>query len=162
VGRSAAFWASNVYSDQRHEPKPSAPYRDLPPAAAARFRRLREGLQKLPGVTEHVKFMGPSWRWCWEYTVGHRKLCWLHVMEAGPAATFPLAEAEESRSRGITRLPAVIAEAIRSAPRTGPVRWCALDINDQKSGEALLGFIRRKLAWVVADTPAAAMRRAAS
>lgn len=162
MGRSAAYWASNLYPDPRHEPKPSAPYRDLPPAAAARFRRLREGLQRLPGVTEHVKFMGANWRWTWEYAVGHRKLCWLHVMKAGPAATFPLAETEENKALAITRLPAAIAAAIRTAPRTGPVRWCAVDLTDQKTADALLGFVRRKLSWVVAETPAAALRRAAS
>jgi Protein of unknown function (DUF3788) len=162
VARSAAYWATNLYPDPRHEPKPSAPSRDFPPPAAARFRRLREGLQRLTGVTEHVKFMGNSWRWTWEYTVGHRKLCWLHMMKAGPAATFPLAESEVHRAVGISRLPATIATAIREAPQTGPVKWCAVDINDQKTVEALLGFVRRKLAWVVADTPAAVARRAAS
>lgn len=162
MGRSAAYWATNLYPDPRQEPKASAPLRDLPAGAAARFRRLREGLQRLPGVIEHVKFMGGSWRWTWEYTVGHRKLCWLHVMKSGPAATFPLAESEAAKALRITRLPAAIAAAIREAPQTGPVKWCGVDINDQKTVEALLGFVRRKLAWVVADTPAAVARRAAS
>jgi len=159
VGRSSAYWATNLYPNQRQEPKPAAPYKDLPPALAARFRRLREGLQKLPGVVEHVKFMGPSWQWSWEYAVGHRKLCWVHVMQAGPAITFTLSDAEESKALKVPRLPAAIGSAIQSAQRTGPVRWCALELGDQKAVDAFLGFVRRKLAWVVAETPGAAAGR---
>lgn len=159
MGRSAAFWSTNLYPNPRQEPKPSAPYKDLVPAQAARFRRLREGLQKLPGVTEHVKYMGPSWNWAWEYTVGHRKLCWLHVMQGGPAITFTIADQEESRALAIPRLPAALASAITGAQRTGPVRWCALDVGDQKAADAFLSFVRRKLGWLVADSPAAAAGR---
>jgi hypothetical protein len=159
VGRSAAYWATNLYSNSRQEPKPSAPYKDLPPASAARFRRLREGLQKLPGVTEHVKYMGPSWQWAWEYAVGHRKLCWLHVMQGGPAITFTIADQEEPKALAVPRLPAAIGAAIRSAQRTGPVRWCALDVGDQKAADAFLSFVRRKLAWLVAETPGPQGRR---
>jgi len=54
VGRSAAYWATNLYPDARLEPKPSAPYRDLPVLESARFRQLRESLQKVGGITEHV------------------------------------------------------------------------------------------------------------
>ncbi len=123
MGRSAAYWATNLYPNPRQEPKPSAPYKDLPPPSAARFRRLREGLQKLPGVTEHVKFMGPSWQWSWEYAVGHRKLCWLHVMQAGPAITFTIADQEEPKALAVPRLPAAIAAADPERPthRSGPL-----------------------------------------
>mgnify|MGYP001403125358 FL=1 len=156
MGRSAAYWATNLYLNPRQEPKPSAPCKDLPPAAAARFRRVREGLLKLPGVAEHVKYMGTSWHWTWEYGVGHRKL---HVMQGGPALTFTIADSEEPKALAVPRLPATIAAAIRSAQRTGPVRWCALDLGDQKAADAFLSFVRRKLAWVVAETPGAATGR---
>lgn len=159
MGRSAAFWATSLYANARQEPKPAAPYKDLVPAQAARFRRLREGLQKLPGVTEHVKYMANWQSWAWEYTVGHRKLCWIHVMQGGPAITFTVADQEESRALAIPRLPSAIAAAIRSAQRTGPVRWCALDVGDQKAADAFLSFVRRKLEWLVADSPAAAAGR---
>ena len=159
MGRSAAYWAANLYPDARQEPKPAAPYRDLPGPAAARFRRLREGLQKLSGVTEHVKYMGPSWRWTWEYGVGHRKLCWVHVMQSGPAVTFTIADQEESKALAVPRLPAAIGNAIRSAQRTGPVRWCAVEVTDQKSADAFLSFVRRKLAWLVAEAGGAPGRR---
>jgi hypothetical protein len=159
VGRSAAYWATNLYSHPRQEPKPSAPYKDLPPAAAARFRRLREGLQKLPGVTEHVKYMGSSWQWAWEYAVGHRKLCWLHVMQSGPAITFTIADQEEPKALAVPRLPAAISAAIRSAQRTGPVRWCAVDVGDMKAADAFLSFVRRKLAWLIAEAPGPEGRR---
>lgn len=159
MGRSAAYWATNLYPNARQEPKPSAPYKDLPTASAARFRRLREGLLKLPGVTEHVKYMGPSWHWTWEFAVGHRKLCWVHVMHSGPAITFTIADQEEPKALAVPRLPASIASAIRSAQRTGPVRWCALDVGDQKAADAFLSFVRRKLAWLVAETPGAGTGR---
>jgi len=159
VGRSSAYWATNLYPNSRQEPAPLAPVTDLPPPLAARFSRLREGLCKLPGVAEHVKYMGPSWHWSWEYAVGHRKLCWLHVMRTGPALTFTLADTEETRALAVPRLPASVAAAIRSAQRTGPVRWCGLEVGDQKAADAFLSFIRRKLEWVVADSPAAAAGR---
>jgi hypothetical protein len=159
VGRSAAFWATAVYQNARQEPKPAAPYKDLEPGAAARFRRLREGLLKLPGVHEHVKYMANWQSWAWEYTVGHRKLCWIHVMQSGAAITFTVTDQEESRALALARLPAAIGAAIRGAQRTGPVRWCALDIGDQKAADAFLSFVRRKLEWLVADNPAAAAGR---
>ena len=159
MGRSAAFWATSLYRNSRQEPKAAAPYKDLPPALAARFRRLREGLLKLPGVAEHVKYMGPSWHWTWEYVVGHRKLCWVHVLASGPAITFTIADTEEPKALALTRLPAAIGSAIRAAQRTGPVRWCALEVGDQKAADAFLSFVRRKLAWVVEETPAAAAGR---
>ena len=55
--------------------------------------------------------------------------------------------------------PAAIGSAIKGAQRTGPVRWCALEVGDQKAADAFLSFVRRKLAWVVADTPGAGGRR---
>lgn len=159
MGRSAAYWATNLYPDSRHEPKPAAPYKDLPAGSAARFRRLREGLQKLPGVAEQIKYMGNSWHWSWEYAVGHRKLCWLHIMQTGPAITFTIADAEESRALAVPRLPAAIAASIRSAQRTGPVRWCALEVGDQKAADAFLSFVRRKLEWLIADSSGPPGRR---
>ena len=57
MGRSAAYWAANLYPESRQEPKPSAPYRDLPGPIGARFRKVREGLLALQGVSESVKFM---------------------------------------------------------------------------------------------------------
>src|SRR5262249_2445887 len=138
VGRSAAYWAHNLYSDPRHEPKPSAPYRDLPPAIAARFRKLRQGLQDMKGVTEHIKYMGPSWGWAWESGIGHRKLCWVHVMDTGPAVTFTVADNEDAKVRKVARLPEAVAGAINEGQRTGPVRWCALEVSDQKTADAVL------------------------
>lgn len=158
MGRSAAYWATNLYPNSRQEPKPTAPLKDLPAPAAARFKRLREGLLKLPGVVEHIKFMGP-WAWTWEYAVGHRKLCWLHVMQNGPSITFTIADQEEPKALAVPRLPSAIGSAIKNAQRTGPVRWCALEVGDQKAADAFLSFVRRKLAWVVADTPGAGGRR---
>ncbi|HWA16678.1 MAG TPA: hypothetical protein VG817_09600, partial [Gemmatimonadales bacterium] len=149
---------TNLYPNSRQEPKPTAPSKDLPAPAAARFKRLREGLLKLPGVVEHIKFMG-SWAWTWEYAVGHRKLCWLHVMQSGPSITFTIADQEEPKALAVPRLPSANASAIRNAQRTGPVRWCALEVGDQKAADAFLSFVRRKLAWVVADTPGAGGRR---
>jgi hypothetical protein len=159
VGRSSAYWAANRYPDLRHEPKPSSPYRDLPAPVAARFRRLREGLLALPGVSESVKFMGPSWRWAWEYAAGSRKLCWLHVMQTGVGGTFTLADGEERKALLIRRLPSVMADAIRSGHKTGPLRWCSVEVSDQKSADVFVGFARRKLGWLTVETPAAVAAR---
>jgi hypothetical protein len=159
MGRSAAYWASNRYSEQREEPRPSAPYRDLPAAAAARFRRLREGLLDFDGVTEQVRYMGTSWRWAWEYTFGNRKLCWLHVMEDGVSATFTVTEQDERRTSGLVKLSASIVTALREGQRTGPVKWCSMEFSDRKATEAFLGFMRRKQGWLAAEVPGAAVRR---
>ena len=88
MGRSNAYWSSNLYVAEGTEPVPTAPLDDLPPALASRFRTLRDGLLKIEGVTEQVRFMGPTWRWAWEYGMGNRKLCWLHLMRGGVDATF--------------------------------------------------------------------------
>jgi hypothetical protein len=159
VGRSAAYWAANLYPESRDEPKPSSPYRDLPAPIAARFRTVREGLLKLQGISENVKFMGPSWRWAWEFAAGSRKLCWLHVMKNGVGGTFTLSDGEERKALVIARLPALMADAIRSGHRTGPLRWCSIEITDQKAAEVFVGFARRKLAWLSAETPAAVAAR---
>jgi hypothetical protein len=81
MGRSSAYWKSNLYLSEEVEPDPSAPLQDLAPALASRFGLVRDGLLKLPGVAEQVRFMGPTWHWAWEYGVGNRKVCWLHLMK---------------------------------------------------------------------------------
>jgi hypothetical protein len=159
VGRSTAFWATNRYLEHRAEPKPSAPYRDLPPGLAQRFRRVREGLLALEGVTEQVKYMGPSWRWVWEFSVAPRKLCWLHVMEGGISATFTVSEPEARRALALAKVSAAIVSAIRCGQQTGPVRWCFLDLTDQKLADALLGFLRRKVTWLAEEAPQPTTRR---
>jgi hypothetical protein len=159
VGRSAAYWATNLYPDNRHEPKPAAPYRDLPAADGARFRRVREGLLELDGVHEQVKFMGVPWRWAWEYTLGNRKLCWLHVMAGGPTGTFAVSDVEERKALALTTLSATVVAALQSGQRTGPVKWCSLDFTDQKAVDAFLGFARRKHGWLLSEAPSSPMSR---
>ncbi len=159
MGRSAAYWATNRYPDPRQEPKAGAPYRDLSPPAASRFRRLREGLLDLDGVSEQVKHMGASWRWAWEYAFGNRKVCWLHVMQNGISATFTVSDQEERRALGLAKLSAAIVNAIESGQRTGPVRWCSMEFTDQKTADAFLGFARRKLTWMAAESPTSPMAR---
>jgi hypothetical protein len=156
VGRSAAYWATNLYPDARQEPRPSAPYRDLPSLPAQRFRQLREGLQKLPGVAEHVRFMGPQWRWAWEYALGSRKVCWIHLMRDSVSATFTVSDDEERQALALSKLAAPIVSAIRYGQKTGPVRWCWIEFTDRKAAEAFLGFARRKVAWLQAEAAAAA------
>ena len=57
MGRSNAYWTSNLYVAEADEPVPTAPLTDLPPSLAARFRALRDGLLKIEGVGEQVRFM---------------------------------------------------------------------------------------------------------
>ncbi|MGH7532001.1 MAG: hypothetical protein ACREL4_01810 [Gemmatimonadales bacterium] len=164
MGRSAAYWATNLYLDARQEPRPSAPYRDLPPLAAQRFRQLREALQKLPDVVEHVRFMGATWRWTWEYGLGTRRVCWVHLMNDGISSTFTVSDNEERQAMALAKLAAPIVSAIRYGQKTGPVRWCWIELSDRKVTEAFLGFARRKVGWLQVEAAAAtpAARRKAA
>jgi hypothetical protein len=153
MGRSNAYWSSNLYLKEAEEPAPTAPLQDLAPALSARFNLLRSGLLEISGVTEQVRFMGPMWRWAWEYGIGNRKLCWLHLMRSSVDVTFTLSEGDEGRLSKETRLAQVIAKAIQEGQRTGPVKWCWLGLEDRRSVDAFLGLARRKAEWL-AERPA--------
>ena len=146
--RSSAYWAGNRYADAAVEPAVAAPLHDLPTAAAARFAALRKGLLALDGVAESVRFMGTSWRWAWEYGVGNRKLCWVHVVGDALSATFTLSESEEDRFRRGTRPAAAIARAVEEGQRTGPVKWCWLELDDRRTVDAFLRLAARKVEWL--------------
>ena len=148
MGRSSAYWSANRYADPEAQPDPTAPLQDLPSQAAARFRVVRAGLLDIHGVAETVRYMGASWRWSWEYGVGSRKLCWLHVVGNGVSATFTLSDMEEGRVLTIPRLSAEVARAVAEAQRTGPVRWCWLELADRRVVEGFLAFARRKGEWL--------------
>jgi hypothetical protein len=148
MGRSNAYWTSNLYLSENEEPAPTAPLQDLPPAVAARFQVLREGLLKIEGVAEQVRYMGPTWRWAWEYGIGNRKLCWLHLMKRGVDATFTLSENDESRLTKGPKVAAVLARALVEGQRTGPVKWCWLELADKRSIDVFLSLARRKAEWL--------------
>jgi hypothetical protein len=147
-GRSSAYWSANRFSDPEVEPERTAPLRELPAAAAGRFKLVRDGLLAIDGVAESGRYMGASWRWSWEYGVGSRKLCWLHVVGNGISTTFTLSDMEESRLRGVGRLPADLARAIAEAQRTGPLRWCWLNLDERRIVDGFLTFARRKSEWL--------------
>jgi Protein of unknown function (DUF3788) len=151
--RSSAYWAANRYADESVEPPATAPLEDLPAPAAARFRVLRDGLVALEGVAETVRFMGASWRWAWEYGVGNRKLCWVHVIGGALSATFTMSEAEEDRLRKAGRVPADVLRAIEEGQRTGPVKWCWLPLDDKRAVDGFLRLATRKSGWL-AERPA--------
>jgi hypothetical protein len=153
MGRSSAYWASNLYVSETAEPEPADPLRDLPPNLASRFRAIRDGLLQITGVTEQVRFMGATWRWAWEYGMGNRKLCWLHLMKHGVDVTFTLSESDESRLSKGPKVAAVIARALLEGQRTGPVKWCWLALDDRRSVDAFLSLARRKAEWL-AERPA--------
>ena len=153
MARSSAYWAANRYDDPEQEPDPAAPLRDLPPPAAARFRLLRQGLRDLHDAAESVRYMGRSWRWAWEYGIGNRKLCWVHVVGSAISTTFTLSDAEVDRMGRLGRLPAALTRAIAEAQRTGPVRWCWLELGDRRAVEGFLRFVRHKAEWL-AERPA--------
>ena len=153
MARSSAYWAGNRYADPAQEPEAAAPLQDLPAPAAARFQLLRDGLRALPGVGETVRYMGQSWRWAWEYGIGNRKLCWIHIIGDVVSTTFTLSDAEVDRVGRLGRLSADITRAIAEAQRTGPVRWCWLELADRRAIEAYLRFARHKGAWL-AERPA--------
>jgi hypothetical protein len=148
MGRSSAYWASNRYLVESEEPEPASPLRDLPPALASRFRAVREGLLRIPGVTEQVRYMGASWRWAWEYGIGNRKLCWLHLMKTGIDVTFTMSEGDESRLGKGSRIAASIARSLLEGQRTGPVKWCWLELSDRRTIDVFLNLARRKAEWL--------------
>jgi len=151
--RSSAYWAANRYNDEATPPAAGAPLKELPPAAAARFKLLRSGLTALVGVAEIVRYMGASWRWAWEYGVGNRKLCWVHVVGDTLSATFTMSDAEEDRLARVGRVPADIRRAIDEGQRTGPLRWCWLPLDDRRSVDTFLRLAGRKAEWL-AERPA--------
>jgi Protein of unknown function (DUF3788) len=153
MGRSNAYWKSNRYMAEAEEPEPSAPLKDLPPALASRFRAVRDGLLEVSGVAEQVRYMGPTWRWAWEYALGNRKLCWLHIMQNGLDVTFTLSEGDESRLTKGSKVAGVIARALVEGQRTGPVKWCWLELSDRRAIDAFLSLARRKAEWL-AERPA--------
>jgi hypothetical protein len=157
MGRSNAYWTTNLYTDQSVEPAPTAPLEDLPANSASRFRALREGLLQIEGVAEQVRFMGPTWQWAWEYGIGNRKLCWLHFMRGGLDVTFTLSDGEEGRLSKGPKLAGALARAIVEGQRTGPVKWCWLELPDRRAADAFLALARRKAAWL---TERPALKRA--
>ena len=148
MGRSSAYWTSNLYLSEGEEPSPTAPLEDLPAPIAARFRVLRDALLQIEGVSEQVRYMGVTWRWAWEYGLGNRKLCWLHLMKNGIDVTFTLSESDESRLVKGAKPAAVIARALQEGQRTGPVKWCWLELSDRRSIDAFLNLARRKAEWL--------------
>ncbi len=153
MGRSNAYWMTNLYTDPAVEPAVTAPLTDLSGNAAARFRALHEGLMAINGVSEQVRFMGPTWQWAWEYGIGNRKLCWLHFMRGGVDVTFTLSESEESRLNKGPKIAGALARAIVEGQRTGPVKWCWLELADRRAADAFLSLARRKAEWL-AERPA--------
>ena len=153
VSRSSAYWAANRYADEAEAPAATAPLTDLPAAAAARFGALRTGLLELPGVSETVRFMGATWRWAWEYGVGNRKVCWVHVVGKAVSATFTMTDAEEDRLSRVGRVPAEIVRAIAEGQRTGPLKWCWLPLDDRRVVEGFIRLAARKAEWI-AERPA--------
>jgi hypothetical protein len=148
MGRSSAYWASNLYPAELQEPEPTAPFQDLTPALASRFKLVREGLLQIPGVAEQVRYMGVTWRWAWEYGMGNRKLCWLHLMKGSIDATFTMSEGDESRLAKGGKIAGAIARSLLEGQRTGPVKWCWLELSDRRSIDAFLSLARRKAEWL--------------
>jgi hypothetical protein len=151
--RSRAYWAANRYDDEALEPAATAPLNDLPAAAAARFKTLRESLLALQGVTEVVRYMGTSWHWAWEYGVGNRKLCWVHVVGDALSATFTVSDAEEERLLHGGRMPADVLRAVDEGQRTGPLKWCWMALDERRAVEGFLRLASRKAEWL-AERPA--------
>jgi hypothetical protein len=148
MGRSSAYWASNLYPSDLQEPEPTAPLQDLTPALAGRFKLVREGLLQIPGVAEQVRYMGSTWRWAWEYGMGNRKLCWLHLMKGSVDVTFTMSEGDESRLAKGGKIASTIARSLLEGQRTGPVKWCWLELSDRRSIDVFLSLARRKAEWL--------------
>ena len=78
MGRSSAYWTSNLYVNEAEEPVPTAPLERLAaPLRRAAFAPCARACWASRASSEQVRFMGPTWQWAWEYGIGNRKLCWL-------------------------------------------------------------------------------------
>jgi len=86
----SGYWATNLYNSPRKRPKSDAPIKDLPPRAAQRFKKAREGMRALKHVTEQWCSWGPREVGV-EYEVGGRKARYLHPW-SGRHGTFVLSE----------------------------------------------------------------------
>ena len=148
VGRSSAWWSRNRYADAAVEPAAEAPLTDLPAAVGGRFRAARDGLLALEGVSETVRYMGTTWRWAWEYGIGNRKLCWLHLVADTLSTTFTLSDDEVARVSKLPRLAAGVTQAVDEGQRTGPVRWCWLDLSERRHVDGFLRLAKHKAAWL--------------
>lgn len=137
------FWAQTLYSDSDSRPPPNAPLRDLPVRAARRFRRVREGLHQLQGVTEQVVYQGRTWKWVWLFEVGGRKVVYLHPMTRGLSATFVVGRAERPHF-DLSALPEAARSAFVDGEEDGGTRWCWMDLPNMAAVDALLEAVRLK------------------
>jgi len=140
----AGYWATNLYATPRKRPKSDAPLKDLPPRAAQRFKRAREGIRALRHVTEQVVFMGTAWKWVWMYEVGGRKLGYLHPMETGLSGTFILTASEEREFAGANGIAPRARGAMRDGAVAGSVRWCWMEFPDLDTVDAFVQIIQLK------------------
>jgi hypothetical protein len=138
------YWATNLYQSPHKRPKSDAPLKDLPPRAAQRFKKAREGMRALRHVTEQVVFMGTAWKWVWMYEVGGRKLGYLHPMEAGVSGTFVLSESEEREFAITNGLAKPLRQAMRDGRVATGVRWCWMPFPDLEAVAAFVDMIRLK------------------
>src|SRR5258708_10207755 len=138
------YWATNLYLDPRKRHKLEAPLRDLPPRAAQRFKKAREGLRGLKHVTEQVVFLGTVYKWVRMYEVGGRKLAYLHPMASGASGTFVLTDAEEHELAHADGLMRAIRDAMRDGDVRAGLRWCWTEIPDLYVVYAFVDLIRRK------------------
>src|SRR6059036_3284253 len=132
------YWATNLYATPRKRPKSEAPIKDLPPRAAQRFKRAREGIRALRHVTEQVVSMCTAWKWVWMYEVGGRKLGYLHPMQTGVSGTFVLSGVEEQEISATNGLPRVIKQAVRDGTVFEGVRHCWMEFADLDGVQAFV------------------------
>lgn len=138
------YWAENLYLSPRQRPKTDAPMRDLPPRAATRFKRAREGVRGLKHVTEQVVYLGMTWKWVWMYEVGGRKLGYLHAMRPGASATFVLTPDEQAELERTAGVPRAIRAAVRDGVHEGGLRRCWLPLTDLDTVAAFVDVLRFK------------------
>jgi hypothetical protein len=69
-------------------------------------------------------------------------------MKNGIDVTFTLSDSDESRLTKGSKLSAVIARSLLEGQRTGPVKWCWLELSDRRSIDAFLSLARRKAEWL--------------
>jgi hypothetical protein len=74
-------------------------------------------------------------------------------MKASVDVTFTLSDSDESRLSKGPKIASVLTRALVEGQRTGPVKWCWLELSDRRSIDAFLNLARRKVEWL-AERPA--------
>ena len=154
MGRSSAYWTSNLYANPEEEPERAAPLRDLPGGgrlaisrapgwAAADPRRGRTGPVHGSDLAVGLGIRNREIASCAGCT------------SCAPVSTPPSLSPRTKKAASAkgAKVAGALGRAIVEGQRTGPVKWCWLELVDRRSVDAFLSLARRKAEWLAERTP---------